>query len=210
MADEAQLVHWLTEWSLSYDFKYDQKLKKILFPMSRCFSANDLKVILDWKLNRRWNTNTDDLIDKYVLANPGAIEHKSANAMEASDDGEALIALQGLPKMKTANLVGVRSSVLMCLDPTRWPVMDKNSNAALVCLRDTIKGQANRPYGSLAKLADQLSAYNPKINSMGSHVPSANDWPHYVSIYRSIAELSLLSLRTIDRALYCARDWIHG
>jgi hypothetical protein len=95
----------------------------------------------------------------------------------------------------------------MCLDPNRWTVIDVNANAALVCLKNTIGGQSNNATNPLYELAVRLNGYAPVADADGKYQATAVDWPTYVAICRTIAQMTLRSLRTVDRALQQARRW---
>ena len=115
-------------------------------------------------------------------------------------NAEALRCLRGLPQMKTAGTVAVASAVLMVLDPDRWSVMDRMANKSLVALRNalSVSEEISHELGNLAYL---ISGFSPPVD----YLARSEDWPRYMAICREIAQLTGVSLREVDRALYKAR-----
>jgi hypothetical protein len=89
-ADVAQLTQWLTEWSLLYHFSGDQPIQEVLWPSTKNFGPNELRIIFNWKLDNPWRAAAPAQITDYAAAHPGDIEHKTGNALAALDDREAL------------------------------------------------------------------------------------------------------------------------
>jgi hypothetical protein len=203
----AQLTQWLTEWSLLYPFSGDRTIQPVLWPAAGNFGAQELQIIFDWKLGNRWKAVAAAQVNTFDAANPGRIELMTGNALTAPNDAAALAALRGLPQVRGAQAVAVGSAILMCLDPNRWTVIDVNANDALVCLRNTIGGQRNNTTNPLYELAVPLWGFTPGANSNGNHPALAVDWPDYMAVCRTIARMTMLSLRTVDRALMQARRW---
>jgi hypothetical protein len=201
-----QLTQWLTEWSLLYPFGGDGLIRPVVRPRGGCLTPGELKIVMEWKIGDRFKQAAFDQIDAYEAANAGEISGKTALAMVATTDAQALQELRGLPQMKTRFVAAVGSAILMCLDPERWTVMDVNANAALVCLRDTLRSQAGNPNSPLHDLAVELSTFTPRRTTNGYEARTV-DWPTYMSICRTIARTTMLSLRTVDRALQQARTW---
>jgi hypothetical protein len=199
----AQLISWLTEWSLRYPFAYDEALKPVLRPQSGQLSADDVEVILGWKLGKRWEAKAIGEVRAYVQSWPRSIESETSNALRAPTDAAAMGFLGGIPWLKGP---AVGSAVLMALDPDRWTVFDVQASAALVCLRDLLADRREKSNDCLYQLAELLAKFNPE-RVRGQYPAAANDWPIYMAICREVSRLTMLSLRTIDRALYEARDW---
>lgn len=194
-ADVGQLAAWLTEWSLLYPVDYDAPVTAIARPTSG-FGVTELKTILDWKLERRFRDRAKRQVDAYDLKNPDSptsttsIRKMTASAIAAANDIAARKALSGLA---WAQGPAVGSAVLTIGNPDRWTVYDVMACCALRQVRDTLSGQVRRRNAPLQPLARQLAKFQN------------DDWYVYLDCCRAIRDLTLLSLRAIDRALYEAR-----
>jgi hypothetical protein len=198
-----QLTSWLTEWSLCYPFAYDEMLKPVLRPANRHFTTDELEVILRWKLGQRWQKKATADVNAYAQSHPSSVPNETGNALNAPTDLAAMEFLVGIPWVQGP---AVGSAVLMTLDPDRWTVFDVQASAALVCLRDLLTDRREDSNDCLYQLAELLAQFNPQ-RVRGQFPAAANDWPMYMAVCREISRITMLSLRTIDRALYEARGW---
>jgi hypothetical protein len=194
------LADWVASWAGLYDAASDTRVLALAGTSPGYLKVQDLVTIFRWKLQPNHFVVAQRDILRYEAAHPGLVQSKTAAALVAVSDADALRCLRGLPQMKTAGTVAVASAVLMVLDPDRWSVMDKMANSSVVALRDMISA-AKHLDPRLAKLAHLVGGYAPPLDNSAR----SEDWPTYMAICREIANLTGASLRVVDRALYKAR-----
>lgn len=199
----ADLTRWLTEWSLDYSFVWDDKLKDVVGMPS--FNLDALDAILGWKLQANHHAAAMKQLKTYEAAHPGALV--AATAAAISQKGNDVAALQKLSGISQLQGPAVGPVILMVGDPNHWTVTDINANRAIVHLRDHFATLALPPAHDLHPLSLLLQQYNPANKNAGTtkkpeYPAQIQDWPAYLGVCRALRDLTWLSLRTIDRALF--------
>jgi hypothetical protein len=188
---------WLRFLANEYNSTSDDPVLKIAKEHKGFLTQGNLIEIFKWKLQPNHFVQAEKRLKEYSSLNPKSIREKTANALLAKSDTQALESLRGLPQMKTKGTVAVASCLLMVLDMDKYTVMDRRANETLVALIPVVEKLATR-HSQFSDLQQLLLSYTPPKGFLAV----SRDWEKYMKICRELARLSGLKLRELDRSLY--------
>jgi len=183
----------------AYNPEDDSKVIKIANEHKGYLTAKDLRVIFKWKLQPNHFISAERQLMEYDSSHRGEIKQRTRLIVSSESDHHALSILRGLPQMKTGPSVAVASCLLMVLDINRFTVMDRRANETLVAIKKILLSEES-PSKELTQLRNLLISYGPPSD----YLARAKDWPTYMAICRELSNITGLTLREIDRALYSA------
>ena len=200
MTTADDLSKYLRHYESEYEVQYDAPILEIIKRNRGFLTPEDVSQIFTWKLQKHHSVAARKRLDEYVDKFPGLLEEKTALALSAETDLGAIEQLRGIPQMKGNSRVAVASCLLMCLDSTRFTVMDRRANESLVMLKPAIL-EISRSNNSFDLVQRNIS----KLNPPEGYYALAADFPEYLATCRELSLQTNLSLRSLDRALYSAK-----
>jgi len=200
MTTADDLSKYLTHYASGYEAQYDAPILEIIDRNRGFLTPGDVSDIFTWKLQKHHAIAARKRLDEYVNKFPGLLEQKTSLALSADTDLGAIEQLRGIPQMKGKSRVAVASCLLMCLDSTRFTVMDRRANESLVMLKPVILeiSMSNNAFKSI-----QRNLF--KLNPPEGYFAVSSDFEYYLATCRELSLQTNMSLRSLDRALYSAK-----
>jgi hypothetical protein len=197
---KTDLTDWLRHFESKYEVESDDVVMSIANNKKGYLTPGEVEMVFRWKLQPNHFPRARHDLEIFESLHSGEVVRKTGLAFEAASDREALEALRGLPQVKMKSSVAVASCILMVLNVQSYTVIDRRANETLVGLKNyLIKNNSNA--SEMRSLKQFFSDFNPPENFEAK----SKDWEAYMKICRELSELSGMTLRSLDRALYSAK-----